>query len=77
MRRGIVQAFARAETFFKTLRGELETLDGKQSALRCGSQCSCTSGRITTVCVSIQPLAVSRLMCFTQGKPLNGVYLTG
>jgi putative transposase len=33
MRRGIVQAFACAETFFKTLKRELETLDGKHSAV--------------------------------------------
>jgi hypothetical protein len=32
MRRGIVQAFACAEIFFKTLKRELETLDGKHSA---------------------------------------------
>jgi putative transposase len=32
MRRGIVQAFAYAESFFKTLKRELETLDGKHAA---------------------------------------------
>jgi hypothetical protein len=33
MRRGIVQAFAYAESFFKTLKWEMETLDGGHSAV--------------------------------------------
>jgi putative transposase len=32
MRRGIVQAFACAESFFKTLKREMETLGGRHSA---------------------------------------------
>jgi hypothetical protein len=32
MRRGTAQAFACAESFFKTLKRELETPDGKRSA---------------------------------------------
>jgi transposase InsO family protein len=32
MRRGIAQAFACTESFFKTQKRELETLDGKHSA---------------------------------------------
>jgi putative transposase len=36
MRRGTVKACASAESFFKTLKRELETLDGKHSAAEAG-----------------------------------------
>jgi transposase InsO family protein len=66
-----------AETFFKTLKGELETLGSKHSEPDVRQSVSCTSRPITIGYASTRRLTIRRPMCLTQGNSLNRVYLLG
>jgi hypothetical protein len=61
--RRVVRAFACGETLFKTLKRNLESLDGKYAAAQVRQS------------VFIQRLPMGPLMGFTQGTSLNGVNL--
>jgi transposase InsO family protein len=65
-----------AETLFKTLKREPETLDGKHAAAEARRSVFMYVEAYYNR-VSIRRLTIWRLMCLTQGKSLNGVCLMG
>jgi transposase InsO family protein len=68
-----------AETFFKPLKRELETLDGKHATAEVRQSVfmyvQAYYNRLRLH--SALDYSMWRLMCLTQGKSLNGVYLMG
>jgi transposase InsO family protein len=66
-----------AETFFKTLKRELETLDGRHSAGEVRQSVFMYVEAYYNRIRIHSALDYVALMCLTQGNSLNSVYLTG
>jgi putative transposase len=76
-RKGNCRDNACAESFFKTLKRELETLDGKHTAGEVRQSVFMYVEAYYNRIRIHSALDYGRLMCLTVGKSLNSVYLTG